>query len=255
MNERTPNEVRIEVDGPVRLVTIDRPHRRNTFTDEIHDDFRKAMADVADDRDARVVVLTGGGSVFSYGGDLKFIPNLTDAHVRRRMMRSARHLIDQMVDFPLPVIAAVNGPAVGLGCSLAMLCDIVLMAEDAYLADTHVAVGVVAGDGGALCFPLMTSLLKAKEYLFTGARIPAAKAEALGLANRVYPSSELRAAALTLAQEIGAMPWQALQDTKRAVNLHLKHAAALVNDFAIHAEAESFSRPEFLERIERLRRR
>ena len=89
-----------------------------------------------------------------------------------------------MLRFPLPVIAAVNGPAVGLGCSVAVLCDIVLMSETAYLADPHVAVGLVAGDGGAAFWPLLGPILRSREYLYTGDRIPAATAVELGLATR-----------------------------------------------------------------------
>ena len=87
-----------------------------------------------------------------------------------------------MIRFPPPVVAAVNGPAVGLGCSLALGCDLVLMADDAHLADPHISVGLVAGDGGVTLWPLLTSLLRMKEYLFTGDRIPAATAVQLGLA-------------------------------------------------------------------------
>lgn len=125
-----------------------------------------------------------------------------------------------MIRFPLPVVAAVNGPAVGLGCSLAVLSDIVLISSDAHLADPHVSIGLVAGDGGAL-WPFLTSMHRAKEFLFTGARISAEEAVELGLANRVVAPDALLAEALALAQLLARQPARALQDTKRALNSYL----------------------------------
>jgi enoyl-CoA hydratase/carnithine racemase len=148
--------------------------------------------------------------------------------------------MERMAEFHKPLIAAVNGPAVGLGCSVAVSCDIVLIAESAFIADTHVNIGLVAGDGGAVAWPLMMSLLKAKEYLFTGDRIPAALAVELGLANRVVPDGEVMAEARKLAHRLAEQPEQALQETKRALNLHLQAAIARVAPFALSAEAESF---------------
>jgi enoyl-CoA hydratase len=147
------------------------------------------------------------------------------------------------------VIAAVNGPAVGLGGSLAVSSDIVLMSDAAYLADTHVTIGLVAGDGGVVSWPFMTSLLKVKEYLFTGERIPAETAVQIGLANRVVPADQLMAEALLLAHKLEAQPPQALQETKRALNLHLQAAALRVLPYALAAESESFSTPEIAQTV------
>ncbi|MCW2918670.1 MAG: enoyl-CoA hydratase/isomerase family protein, partial [Actinomycetia bacterium] len=127
--------------------------------------------------------------------------------------------------------------------------------EDAYLADTHVSIGLVAGDGGAMSWPLMMSILKAKEYLFTGDRIPAAEAVSLGLANRMVPADRLADEARALAQRIAAQPPQAVQETKRALNLHLQQAAGLVLPFALAAEGESFGTDDIRKTIERFRSR
>ena len=151
-------------------------------------------------------------------------------------MRTARLLVDHILGCHLPVIAAVNGPAVGLGCSLAVSADIVLMADNAYLADTHVSIGLVAGDGGVVTWPFMISMLKAKEYLFTGDRIPAETAVEIGLANRVVPADSLMSEALLLAHRLAGEPAQALQETKRALNLHLQEAALRVLPYALSAE-------------------
>jgi enoyl-CoA hydratase len=237
-----PPEMLIEADGPVTIVTMNNPEMRNAFVDPLHDAMTEVWAHLADDPTCRVAVLTGAGRAFSGGGNVPgFIRDYEDPEHRRRSIRHARRLMDAMAAFHKPLIAAVNGPAVGLGCSVAVNCDIVLIAERAFIADTHVSIGLVAGDGGAVGWPLMMSLLKAKEYLFTGDRIPAEMAVSLGLANRVVPDDQVVAEAVARAQRLAAQPQQALQETKRALNLHLQAAIANVAPFALSSEAESFA--------------
>src|SRR5699024_10983142 len=132
---------------------------------------------------------------------------------------------------PLPVVAAVNGPAVGLGTSLAACSDIVLISESAYLSDPHVGVGLTAADGGAPTWPLLMSMLRAKEYLLTSARIPAQKAVEIGLANRVTPDGDTLDEAIALAEKIAQQPPHAVQTTKRALNIHLTRAVTGVLEY------------------------
>jgi enoyl-CoA hydratase len=237
-----PPEMLVEADGPVTVVTMNNPEMRNAFVDPLHEAMTDVWAHLADDPDCRVAVLTGAGRAFSGGGNVPgFIRDYEDPEHRRKSIRHARRLMDAMAAFHKPLIAAVNGPAVGLGCSVAVNCDIVLIAERAFIADTHVSIGLVAGDGGAVGWPLMMSLLKAKEYLFTGDRIPAQLAVELGLANRVVPDDDVVSEAVKLAHRLAQQPQQALQETKRALNLHLQAAIANVAPFALSAEAESFA--------------
>ncbi|MFG3022415.1 enoyl-CoA hydratase/isomerase family protein [Streptomyces sp. NPDC048254] len=251
-----PPELLVESDDAVRIVTFNNPGQLNAFSDPLHDAMIDVWSQLAKDPECRAVVLTGAGRAFSAGGNIPgFIRDFEDPEHRRASLRAARRLVDEMLAFHIPVIAAVNGPAVGLGCSVATLCDIVLMADGAYLADTHVSIGLVAGDGGAMSWPLMTSILKAKEYLFTGDRIPAEQAVALGLANRVVPGDTLLAEARALAHRIAAQPPQAVQETKRAVNLHLQQAANLVLPYALAAEGESFGTDDIRKTIEKFRSR
>lgn len=251
-----PPELLLESDGPVRILTLNNPDQLNAFVDPLHEAMEDVWAHLARDPECRAVVLTGAGRAFSAGGNIPgFIRDYEDPEHRRASLRKARRLIDEMLGFHIPVIAAVNGPAVGLGCSVATGCDLVMMAEGTYLADTHVSIGLVAGDGGAMSWPLMTSILKAKEYLFTGDRIPAQEAVALGLANRVVPAESLMTEAVALAHRIAALPPQAVQETKRAVNLHLQQAANLVLPFALAAEGESFGTEDIRKTIEKFRAR
>jgi enoyl-CoA hydratase len=238
-------ELLIEERGAVRVVTLNRPEALNAANEPLHIALQSVWQHLAADRDARAVVLTGAGRAFSAGGDFQHFVELWDDRPRRRReIEGARRLLTEMVDFPLPVVAAVNGPAVGLGCNLAVLSDVVLIAESAYMADPHVSVGLTAADGGAPTWPLLMSMLRAKEYLLTSERIPADQAVALGLANRVVLDAELFDQALAVAQRIAELPSQAVQSTKRALNMHIKRAVAGVLEYALSEEYDSFDTAE-----------
>jgi enoyl-CoA hydratase len=175
-----------------------------------------------------------------------------DEAFRDQNIAEARRIITGMVRCPVPVIAAVNGPAVGLGCSLALLSDMVLMAEGAYLADPHVQVGLVAGDGGAMVLPLIVGLARARELLFLGSRVGAEEAVRLGLANRVVPGDKLLDEAMDVARRLAALPVTALRGTKRAVNLHLEQAMSVVMEAALEAERDSMHSPEHVAVVAKL---
>jgi enoyl-CoA hydratase len=238
-------ELLIEAHGAVRVVTLNRPEAMNATNEALHDALIAVWKHLADDRDARAVLITGAGKAFSAGGDFDHFVNLwTDRGLRRKEIDGAGHLLKEMIDFPLPMVAAVNGPAVGLGCNIAACSDIVLIAESAYMADPHVGVGLTAADGGAPTWPLLMGLLKAKEYLLTSQRISAAETVELGLANRVVADADLMDEAMKVAQRLAAQPPQAVQSTKRALNMHLKRAVAGVLEYALAEEFASFDTPE-----------
>jgi enoyl-CoA hydratase/carnithine racemase len=253
----TPTEhLLMEQDGPVTVLTLNNPEMKNAFLDDMHEAMQEVWMHLAADRSVRSVVLTGAGDAFSAGGNIPgFIRNYEDSEYRRESLRGAQRLMHAMVEFPKPVVAAVNGPAVGLGCSIAASCDIVYIADTAFMADTHVNIGLVAGDGGAAMWPIMMHLLKAKEYLLTGKRIPAEDCVILGLANHVVPAAELLDTAKAMAQELAAKPVQAIQETKRAINLHLQQALNLVAPFALAAESESFATDDIRKTIESFKKK
>lgn len=235
----------VEEDGPVRIVRFNRPRTYNAIDRAMHHDLVEVWSRLEADPGARAVLLTGTGRAFSGGGDLDMVNAVhTDEVLREEIMRETRALILAMVDFRLPVVAAINGPAVGLGANVALMTDVVLMAEDAYLADPHVSLGLVAGDGGAAMWPVLASPIKLKEYLLTGDRISARAAEAMGMATRVVPNDQLLAEGLRVAHRLAGLPAQAAQDTKRAVNMHIASAVAGVIDYAISAETRSITSSE-----------
>ncbi|MFM8304966.1 MAG: enoyl-CoA hydratase/isomerase family protein [Actinomycetota bacterium] len=236
-----PDVIRVEADGPLRIVTLARPDQLNAINPELHLGLTELFPQLSADADARVAVITGAGRAFSAGGDFDLLDRMiTDPAVRQATIAEGRDLVVNMVRCRVPVVAAVNGPAVGLGCSVIALSDVVYMAESAFLADPHVTVGLVAADGGPLTWPLHTSLLLAKEYAFTGERIPAARAKEIGLANHVVPDGEVLDAAVAAAHKIAALPQQAVEATKRVLNLHLERAVLATIDFAMAAETASF---------------
>jgi enoyl-CoA hydratase len=152
-------------------------------------------------------------------------------------------------------VAAVNGPAVGLGCSLVALSDVVFMAESAHLADPHVLLGLVAADGGPVVWPLLTSLQLAKEYALTGDRIPAERAAAMGLVNHVCPDAEVLERAMQCAQRLAKLPQGAVEDTKRIFNIQMERAVLSVLDYALSAEDRSFTSPELRANVNRMLKR
>ena len=236
----------VDERGPIRIVTMNRPEQRNAVNEALHERLAEVWSELSADADARVVVLTGAGQAFSAGGDMGFLRRTSDdAAFRYRNMQQARRIVTEMIAFPLPVIAAVNGPAVGLGCSIAFLSDVIFSARSAFFVDPHVSIGLVAADGGALAWPLLTSLVNAKEYLLTGDRIDADTAYRLGMVNHVVADDEVLSEAIALGERLAAQPTQALRDTKRAINIHLSRAVSAVIDFAFSAEAETFTTSEF----------
>jgi len=251
-----PGELAVEGDGPVRTVVISRPAELNAVNQPLHWALANVWRQLAADRAARVVILTGAGRTFCAGGDFDWITTFLDDPVARdESIREGAQIIEEMLRFPLPVIAAVNGAAVGLGCSLAVLCDVVLISETAYLADPHVTVGLVAGDGGAAFWPLLTPILRSREYLYTGDRIPAARAVELGLATRAVAPGDLLPEARRLAERLAGQPAEALQATKRVLNMHLSQALSGALQAGFAAEASTMRSAEHRERLLALRER
>ncbi len=248
-----PDELTVTAEGAIRIVTLNRPERLNATNHALHAGLAGLFPQLDADDEARVAVLTGAGRAFSAGGDFGYIDELTrDKALRDTTIAHGRQIVTGMVRCRLPIVAAVNGPAVGLGCSLVALSDIVFMAESAHLADPHVVLGLVAADGGPVVWPLLTSIQLAKEYALTGERIPAARAAQIGLVNHVCPDAEVLEQAMSCARRIAGLPKGAVEDTKRVVNIQLERAVLAALDFALSAEDRSFTSPELRANLDRM---
>jgi enoyl-CoA hydratase len=244
------DELRVTSDGAVRIVTINRPDDLNVINATLHHKLLDVWRDLERDAEARCVVLTGAGKTFSGGGDFAFLKaQHRSLALRYDISAQAADILHAMINFRLPVVAAVNGPAVGLGASLALCCDLVLMSERSYLCDPHVSIGLTAGDGGALLWPYMTSLIRAKEYIYTGERIAAELAVDLGLANRVTTADTLMDEALRLATRLAAQPARALQTTKRAFSKHIAQTAVAIIDYGLAAETLELGADDHIDKV------
>jgi enoyl-CoA hydratase len=180
---------------------------------------------------------------------------IDDPVARQFQITEARTVFLEVINFPKPLVSAVNGPAVGLGCSIALLSDFLVMGESSYLADPHVAVGLVAGDGGAAMLPLLIGLMKAKEYVLLGDRITPAVADKLNLVTKVATDDTVLDEALAIGERLAGLPAQALRASKVALNMHLSRAALGVLEYALAEEYTSFTTPEFKERVAAFRAR
>lgn len=249
-------ELTVEARGAVRIVTLNRPAALNAADEALHGAIARVWPELDADPEVRAIVLTGAGRAFSGGGDLGLLERMTnDTALRARIMDEAADIVRAMTTVRVPIVAAVNGPAVGLGCSLASMSDLVIVEEHAYFADPHVALGLVAADGGAVTWPLLTSLLRAKEYLLLGDRLPAEDAVRIGIANRVVPAGKSLEVALELAQRLAALPPQSVRETKRLLNDAVGRVVESILARAIATETESFDEPAFRTNLERMLRK
>ena len=255
MRERE-DVLKVSRQGRIAHVQLNRPEALNASNEALHNALAEVWPRLATDRAIHAVVLSGAGKAFCAGGDLGLLERMADdEEVRTSTLAEAGRIVREIVAFPVPIIAAVQGAAVGLGCSLVALADVVVMEESSYLADPHVSIGLVAGDGGAVVWPLLMSLQRAKYYLYSGAKIPASTAKELGLAIEVVADGSALNRARELAETFSAKPRQALVDTKRALNLHLERAIDGALDFALAAEAVSSASQEHREIVRRMRNR
>jgi enoyl-CoA hydratase len=220
-----PPRVLLEHDGPVRIVTLNRPAKLNAADLPLHEAFAAVWDGLAADPDVRAVVVTGAGRAFSAGGDRAVLEAMgVDAEFDARLHDLTVRQVAGILELPWPVVAAVNGPAIGFGAALVAVCDLVVMAEDAYLAEPHSWFGIDPSPGLALVWPHLTSLAVAKELTMLGRRVTADEALRWGLANRVAPAGEVVAAAVALAHELAAIPASGLTGAKRALNAVIRPA-------------------------------
>ena len=246
--------LRVERRGALLEVAIAHPKSDLNAVDALlHEELTALFRALRREREARAVVLTGTGRTFCAGGDLGWFPELRGLEKLEPLRSDAKQLIWDLLDVELPIVAALNGPAVGLGASIALLCDVIFMADTASIADPHVRVGIVAGDGGVAIWPLVLGPARAKQFLLTGDRVDAETAERWGLVNRVVPAAELMQEARAFAERLAAGAPLALRYTKLAINKWIKDVANVAFDASTALEIVTFQSRDHEEALAALR--
>jgi enoyl-CoA hydratase len=244
--------LKIEVSERVATVTLNRPEVRNAINSALHHEFEQIWRDLAEDRDVNAILLTGAGSAFSVGGDITGGAKPTKSKGRggrRIVMADGRRVIENLLDVEQPIVAAINGDALGFAANVALLCDVTVAADTAKLADTHVALGAVAGDGGAVIWPLLIGPNRAKEFLMLGDTITGADAARIGLVNYAVPTDQVLPKARELVQRLADGPTWAIRWSKLAVNKWLKQQANLIMDAGLAYEALTLTTKDHKEAV------
>jgi enoyl-CoA hydratase len=226
--------------GRVLTIVMNRPEVKNAANVRMHNELSRVFADAARDDQSDIVVLTGAGDAFSAGGDINSMRDkIADRTLWNDTVDEARALFYSVLDLDKPLIARINGAATGLGATLAVYADISLAVDTAVIGDPHVKVGLVAGDGGALMWPMLIGFQKAKELLFLGDNISAAEAARLGLITHAVPAAELDARIDELVTRLLKLPPFALRGTKKAINHTLKQLALATFEYGVSLETQS----------------
>ena len=211
----------IERDGAILTLTMNQPETRNALTGNTAvEEFVQVCDEIRRDASVKAVILTGAGPIFSSGGNVKdmqrfFDDALTPDAIREEYRQGIQRIPRALNQLDVPVICAINGPAIGAGLDLTCMCDIRIASETATFAESFVRVGIVPGDGGAWLLPRAVGRAKAAEMAFTGEAIDAQEALACGLVSRVVPADQLLATARALADKIAANPGAVMRMTKR----------------------------------------
>jgi enoyl-CoA hydratase len=237
---RTYETLALSRKGRLLTITLNRPDALNAVNLQMHEELADVFTYAAADPHSDVIVLTGAGRAFSAGGDLDHIShNAANPHLFDHEVRVAKRIVFAILDLDKPLICRLNGHAVGLGATLALFSDVIFAAENAKIGDPHVALGLVAGDGGAVIWAQRVGLGRAKEFLLTGDLVTAKRAEEIGLINRCLPAAELDAAVDAFCERLLKGATKAIRWTKILTNLELKRVATAVMEAGIAYEAVS----------------
>jgi len=243
--------IRSERDGDVLVATIDHPDSKvNAVDGRLHHDLGELFRTLKTEDSARAVVLTGSGRAFSAGGDMQWFPSLRSVERAHALRREGKQIIWDLLDVEVPIVCGLNGAAAGLGASVALLCDVIVMAEPAVIVDPHVVVGLVAGDGGAAIWPLLLGPLAAKRHLLLGEPLHAEEASRLGIAAEVCPAEHVGERAMAWARRLAAGAPLAVQGTKAAVNAQIKQALLTSFDVSMALEIPCILSADHVEAVD-----
>jgi enoyl-CoA hydratase len=244
----------LEREGRLLRITLNRPDQLNAFDLALHDALPEVLDFAKEDPGSDVILLTGAGRAFSAGGDIAHMErNAANPALFDHEAAQAKRIVLTMLDIAKPVVCRMNGHAVGLGATVALLCDVVFAADSARIGDPHVGIGLVVGDGGALVWAQRIGLTRAKEYLLTGELLSAQRAAEIGLINHCVPAAELDPTVDAFCAKLLAGAQQAIRRTKQLTNMELKRIAETVLERGIAWESESVRTADHREGIAALK--
>lgn len=239
----------VEIRDRVAWVTLNRPQAKNAVHGPLHTKLSRVFIDLAERRDLGAIVLTGTGPIFCAGGDIHWMRDATsDTESFEVVTWEAKRIVYSMLDCEIPIIARINGDAVGLGATMALLCDIAVMADNARIGDPHVRIGLNAADGGGFLWPQVIGYGRARELLLTGDLLSAEEAHRLGAVSHVVSSDKLDEKVGEIAARLCAGARKAIRWTKAGYTIPLRQLAhghmdagtayeCLTNITADHSEA------------------
>jgi 2-(1,2-epoxy-1,2-dihydrophenyl)acetyl-CoA isomerase len=241
--------VKLETEGGVAWIRMNRPEKLNAIGSVMRPQLADAIKRAERDDAVRVVVLTGSGRAFSAGGDIAEMDQGMDSRTPDELGRILRDeygaMFIRLRTMPKPVIAALNGPALGIGASFALACDIRIATPDAYLTEAFINIGLVMEGGASYVLPRLVGLGVAFEMFFTGQPLSAADAHRLGLINRIVPADRLEQEVRNLANHVASQPRQALAGAKRAVNRALQSSYEEAVEFESYLQEAQVANGEF----------
>lgn len=237
-------------DGVAEIV-LTRPELLNRVDAQLHEELTRTLRMLASDPSVRCIVLGSTGKAFSAGGDFAMMHEAHgDPAVRRGIVDEGRRLLQALLEQPQPIVVAVHGAAIGLGATIALMCDVIVAARSAVLADTHVQVGLVAGDGGCLAWPQSIGMTRARRHLLTGDPLDAETAWQLGLVTDLVDSpDQALPVARDIATRVAALAPLAVQGTKRTLNLVAQQRAGEVMELGFALEEQTLASDDLLEGI------
>lgn len=245
--------LKIEKANRLATVTLNRPETRNQIDHRFHVELQDIWVDLAQDREVNAILLTGAGPYFSVGGNVKGMQDRPggDVFEEGAMLEPSggRRIVQNILDCDQPIVCAINGDCIGLAATVALLCDITVASESARIGDPHVKIGLVAGDGGAVIWPMLVGPNRAKEYLMRGTLLKGAEAERIGLVNHALPAERVLDEARRIAQELADGPTWAIRWTKLSVNKAIKDQFNLIMDTSYALEMATFHTEDHREAV------
>ena len=244
-------DILIKNEGGIATVTFNRPQHGNSFSGDLYYALQHIWGDIAEDPEINVVIVTGAGKNFCTGGDVAAMAARfgTEAGWARSLTTpaSSGRIVAGILGVPQPVIAAVNGDAIGVGATLALAADISIIGNTGHIGDTHVQVGLVAGDGGAVLWPMLIGANRAKEFLMRGRVVTGAEAFKLDIVNHAVPATRVMSTAKKIAAELNGLPPLAVRWTKATANKDMRMQLERVMELGMAYEVVTMHSQDHLE--------